>query len=147
MDVIVEADNSPIYPKVFGRLFWVVLALVASSGCGDAAADQGSILNAATGHGSGSGILVKSNIYKVTGQLERGTNEEGRDIVFAVAACADNDDILFNGGCRFEPSGVPADPISIPQHNDDLSQPAQWYCQIKRGDVTAEAFCLTVNTP
>ena len=136
MDIMAVFDRGPRYAKLCGRLCAGFL-LLASSGCGDAVAE----------HDSGAPTLLKSNIYKVTGSTTRGRNEEGDSIVFAVAACADDDDILLNGGCRFEPSGVPADPISLPQHNDDLSQPAQWFCQIRSGEVTAEAFCLTIGLP
>ncbi len=79
--------------------------------------------------------LRKDNIYKVTGPSD----------LTSSAACADDNDVLLSGGCSWEEQSMPYNPISLPEFNDDPTQPAQWYCSTNTGEVVAEAFCVTVN--
>jgi hypothetical protein len=109
--------------------------------------------------------LTKAQIYLVNGAAgvsvddewefeneDHADGEEGEGRIVApatpaisTAVCADENDVLLNGGCTFDEMGFPAYPVSIPEYNDDPDRPAQWRCQIRRGTATATAFCLSVN--
>lgn len=84
-----------------------------------------------------SGGISKGMIYAVYGS-SGGTSS---------AVCDDNDDIMLNGGCDFEENCIPAHYDLYPLYNDDDSQPAEWFCALNCGSVTASGFCLTVDGP
>ncbi len=67
------------------------------------------------------------------------------------AACDDNNDVLLNGGCTWEPSGTAVLYISSfrPMYSDDSTSPSEWRCAYRNYNpnsmtVRVQAVCLSV---
>lgn len=96
---------------------------------------------------NGDGIWDALDCQPTASSLEKGALYEvtGSTASTSTAACADNDDIMLTGGCRFQESCIPAHFTGYPRYNDDDSQPADYYCSLNCGSVTASGFCLVVD--